>query len=280
MSNQTAPTITLSNGVTMPALGFGTSPMNDADTEKAVVLAIEAGYRLFDTAENYRNEEGVGRAIKTSSIDRAQVFVTTKFNAQWHGVEEAQQAWANSASRLGLDYIDLLLIHWPNPAQDRYVDAWRGMTKLLEAGKVRAIGVSNFKPAHIDRLIAETGVTPHVNQIQLNPRAIRRQEREYHAAHGIVTEAWSPMGGRGVGVHREEPAGAVAAKAHEKTPAQIVLRWHVQQGVIPVPKSANPDRMAQNLDVFGFELSEAEISAISALDRGTESVFDSERFGH
>jgi 2,5-diketo-D-gluconate reductase A len=281
MTNNTAPTITLSNGVEIPALGLGTSPMSDRDTEKATAAAIEAGYRLIDTAENYRNEEGVGRGIRATGINRAEVFITTKFNAQWHSVEGVRQAWTQSAKRLGVDYIDLLLIHWPNPAQDRYVEAWKGLIALLEEGKVRAIGTSNFKPAHIDRLIAETGVTPHLDQIQLNPNAVRSQERAYHAVHSIVTESWSPLGsGRGVRDMLEAKAIAGASSRHAKTPAQVVLRWHVQQGLIPVPKSANPERIAQNLAVFDFELSDAEMTAISALDRGGEGVMDSDRFGH
>jgi 2,5-diketo-D-gluconate reductase A len=281
MTNNTVPTITLSNGVGIPALGLGTSPMNDSETERATVAAIEAGYRLLDTAENYRNEGGVGRGIRASGIDRAEVFITTKFNAQWHGIAEVETAWSKSANLLEVDYIDLLLIHWPNPAQDRYVEAWKGLIALLEKGKVRAIGTSNFKPAHIDRLIAETGVTPHLNQIQLNPAAVRSQERAYHAAHGIVTESWSPLGsGRGVRSLIEAKPIADASKRLGKAPAQIVLRWHVQQGLIPVPKSSNPERIAQNLAVFDFELSDAEMTAISALDRGGEGVMDSDRFGH
>jgi 2,5-diketo-D-gluconate reductase A len=280
-NTNTAPTIILANGVEIPALGLGTSPMNDSETERATIAAIEAGYRLFDTAENYRNEGGVGRGIRASGIDRAEVFITTKFNAQWHGIHEVETAWSKSANLLQVDYIDLLLIHWPNPKQDRYVDAWKGMIKLLEAGKVRSIGVSNFKPAHIDRLIAERGVTPHLNQIQLNPNAVRSEERAYHAAHGIVTESWSPLGsGRGVGDLLKAPSITSAAKAHAKTPGQVVLRWHVQQGLLPVPKSSNPQRLAQNLSVFDFELSDAEMRAITALDRGGAGVMDSDKFGH
>ena len=163
------PTITLANGVAMPALGLGTSPMGDRQAEETVSAALRAGYRLIDTAENYRNETGVGRGIRASGVDRDEVFVTTKLNARWHGEAEAQQAWANSAERLGLDRIDLYLIHWPNPGKDRYVEAWRGLLRLLEDGKVRAIGVSNFKPPHLDRLLDETGVAPYVNQIELDP---------------------------------------------------------------------------------------------------------------
>lgn len=273
-----APSVTLANGVAMPALGLGTSPMGDDETEATVIAAIGAGYRLIDTAENYRNEAGVGRGIRASGIDRDEIFVTTKFNARWHGVEEAQQAFANSAERLGLDRIDLLLIHWPNPKKDRYVDAWRGLVKLLEDGKVRAIGVSNFKPAHLDRLLEETGVAPHVNQIELDPRIARAEERRYHDEHGIVTESWSPIGAGG-DLLTEATIGDVA-RAHGKTPAQVVLRWHVQLGLIPIPKSSKPKRLAENIDVFGFELGAEDMDRIASLDRHGEGVTDSDRFGH
>ena len=272
------PTVTLANGVAMPALGLGTSPMGDAETEATVTAALGVGYRLIDTAENYRNEGGVGRGIRASGVDRDEVFVTTKFNARWHGVDEAQQAFANSAERLGLDRIDLLLIHWPNPKRDRYVDAWRGLVKLLEDGKVRAIGVSNFKPAHLDRLVEETGVTPHVNQVQLDPRIGKADERSYHEAHGIVTESWSPIGAGGDLL--ADPTIGEVARAHGKTPAQVVLRWHVQLGLIPIPKTSKPERLVQNLDVFGFELSPEEMDRLTSLDRGGEGAMDSDRFGH
>jgi 2,5-diketo-D-gluconate reductase A len=272
------PTVALANGVAMPALGLGTSPMDDKETEVTVAAAIRAGYRLIDTAENYGNERGVGRGLRASGIDRDDVFVTTKFNERWHGVEEAQEAFANSAERLGLDRIDLLLIHWPNPKKGRYVDAWRGLLKLFEDGKVRAIGVSNFKPAHIDRLLEETGVAPHVNQVQLDPRIPRAEERSYHAAHGIVTESWSPIGAGG-DLLDDASIGDVA-RAHGKTSAQIVLRWHVQLGLLPIPKTSQPQRLAANIDVFDFELSSDEMDRIAALDRHGRGAVDSDRFGH
>jgi 2,5-diketo-D-gluconate reductase A len=274
----TAPTVTLANGVEMPALGLGTSPMDNDETEATVAAAIGAGYRLIDTAENYRNEQGVGRGIRASGIDRDEVFVTTKFNERWHGGEEAQQAFVNSAARLGLDRIDLFLIHWPVPAKDRYVDAWRGLVQLLDDGKVRAIGVSNFKPAHIDRLIDETDTVPVVNQVQLDPRIARPDQRSYHAARGIVTESWSPLGQGGDLL--AEPAIVGLSEKRSKTPAQIVLRWHVQLGLIPIPKTSKPERLAENIDVFDFELSPAEMAEIAELDRHGVGAVDSDRFGH
>lgn len=278
MPETSIPTITLANGVQMPAIGLGTSPMNDDETEKAVIAAIATGYRLIDTAENYRNEVGVGRGIRASGIDRSELFVTTKFNKEWHSIDGARQAFDASARRLGLDYIDLLLIHWPNPALGQYVEAWKGMIKLLEDGKVRAIGLSNFKPAHIDRIIAETGVVPHVDQVQYNPYVVRETDRAYHASKGIVTETWSPIG-RGSAL-LGEPVLAEIASRHGKTPAQVILRWHVQQGMVPIPKSGNPERLAQNIDVFDFTLSDAEMASISGLDKGGAGAADSDVTGH
>lgn len=185
-----APTVNLLHGAQMPRLGLGTSPMKDDEAAETVTEAIDAGYRLIDTAFAYGNEELVGRGLRASGVPREDVFVTTKFNGRSHSVAGAQQAFADSARLLGVDYVDLLMIHWPLPAQDRYVDAWRGLIKLLETGDVRAIGMSNFKPAHIERLLAETGVVPDVNQIQLNPRLARVETRAYNAEHGIVTESW------------------------------------------------------------------------------------------
>jgi 2,5-diketo-D-gluconate reductase A len=272
------PTVALANGVAMPALGFGTSPMGDGQAETAVAAAIRAGYRLIDTAENYRNEGGVGRGIRASGVDRDELFVTTKLNKRWHGRKEARQAWTASAERLGLEYLDLLLIHWPNPQQDRYVDAWRGLMDLLEDGKVRAIGVSNFKPAHLDRVLDETRVAPHVNQIELDPRHSRPDERTYHAAHGIVTESWSPIGAGGDLL--ADPTIVDLARSRSRTPAQIVLRWHVQLGLIPIPKTSRPERMVENIDAFDFELDADEMDELAALDRGGEGVTDSDRFAH
>lgn len=272
------PTITLANGVAMPALGLGTSPMGDRQAEETVSAALRAGYRLIDTAENYRNETGVGRGIRASGVDRDEVFVTTKLNARWHGEAEAQQAWANSAERLGLDRIDLYLIHWPNPGKDRYVEAWRGLLRLLEDGKVRAIGVSNFKPPHLDRLLDETGVAPYVNQIELDPTHSRPVQRAYHAERGIVTESWSPIGAGGDLLRA--PTIVEVARRRSKTPAQVVLRWHVQLGLLPIPKTSKAERLPENRDVFDFQLDETDMDELAALDRGDEGVVDADRFGH
>jgi len=253
--------------------------MDDGVTEQAVATAIGLGYRLVDTAENYGNERGVGRGLKASGVPRDELFVTTKFNKRWHGVELAAEACQRSTDRLGLDYVDLLLIHWPNPQQDRYVQAWRGLVRLLEDGRVRAIGTSNFKPAHLDRIIAETGVVPDVNQIQLSPTVTRDSARDYHAGHGIVTQSWSPIGGQRNDVLRE-PVVAEVAERHGRTPAQIVLRWHMELGLAAVPKSSDPVRLKQNLDIFDFSLSADEVAAISALDQGDAAGADSDAFGH
>jgi 2,5-diketo-D-gluconate reductase A len=270
------PTIALSHGAVMPRIGVGTSPMNDADAERAVGVALELGYRLVDTAENYRNEVGVGRALK--GVPRDEVFVTSKFNKRWHSVEGARTAFEASAEKLGLEYLDLLLIHWPNPDQDRYVDAWRGLIELREAGLVRAIGTSNFKPTHLQRLINETGVAPEVNQVQLSPVWAKAAEREFHAAHGIVTEAWSPLG-KGTDL-LGHPTVQEIAKTHERTPGQVVLRWETQQDVVPIPKSADRGRLAENLAVFDFDLRADELSALAALDGTSRAAADSDRSGH
>jgi 2,5-diketo-D-gluconate reductase A len=275
----TVPTLTLAHGARMPQIGLGTSPMDDAATERAVAQALELGYRLVDTAENYGNEEGVGRGVVASGVPREQVFVTTKFNKRWHGVKEARVACERSLERLGLDYLDLLLIHWPNPGQDRYVDAFAGLIELRENGLIRAAGTSNFKPAHIDRVIAETGQAPEVNQIQLNPLVSREGPRAYDSARDIVTESWSPFGGGGAEVLRHPTVVEVAERVG-RLPAQVVLRWNVQLGLVAIPKSSDPGRLEANLMVFDFELSAPDMAALSALDQGEESATDSDVFGH
>lgn len=279
MTPTTAPKVMLPHGAEMPRLGLGTWPMDDGAAETTVATAIELGYRLVDTAENYGNERGVGRGLKASGVPREELFVTTKFNKRWHGVELAAEAFEQNADRLGLDYIDLLLIHWPNPKQDRYVQAVEGMAKLLEAGRLRAIGTSNFKPAHLERVIKESGIVPDVNQIQLSPAVTRESHRAFHAEHGIVTQSWSPIGGSRNEV-LGEPVVVELAERHGRTPAQIVLRWHMELGLTTVPKSTDPERLRQNLAIFDFSLSKDEVAAISALDRGDSAGADSDAFGH
>jgi 2,5-diketo-D-gluconate reductase A len=272
-----APTVGLAHGAQMPVLGLGTAPMDDDETAEAVRTAIESGYRLIDTAENYGNEVGVGRGLRDSGIDRQQVFLTTKFNKKWHSLEGPRQAFEASCERLGVEYVDLLLIHWPNPQQDRYVDAWKGLNELLESGSVRAIGTSNFKPKHLQRIIDETGVVPDVNQINLNPYAIRSETAAFDADHGIVTEAWSPIKPAEI---LADPVITGLAERYARTPAQIVLRWHTQRGYVTVPKSSSPQRIRDNIAIFDFTLTPEELDSISALDRGEENVTDSDQFGH
>lgn len=253
--------------------------MDDRQAERAVAAALELGYRLVDTAENYGNERGVGLGLKASGVPRSEVFITTKFNKRWHGTDLVRQAFERSAANLGVDYIDLMLVHWPNPKQDRYVQAWQGLIGLLEQGVVRAIGTSNFKPAHLDRIIAETSVAPDVNQIELNPYVARTQVREFHDKHGIVTESWAPIGGGSNSVLNHCAVTRIAS-ARGRTPAQVVLRWHLQSGLVAIPKSAHPERMEQNLRVFDFELTDQEMDQLNALDEGEAAATDSDAYGH
>jgi 2,5-diketo-D-gluconate reductase A len=278
MTPGSVPLMVLRHGAQMPQLGLGTWPMSNREAERAIVTAAEAGYRLFDTAYGYGNEEGVGRGLAACGVAREELFVTTKLDGPWHSVEGVEEAWAPSAKRLGVDYIDLFLIHWPLPRQDRYVDAVRGLAKLLDDGRVRAFGGSNFKPAHLDRVLAESGIVPDVNQIQLSPYTTRDEARAYHAAHGIVTQSWSPLGLGGELLR--DPVIVEVAGRHDKSAAQIVLRWHIQLGLSVVPKSANPQRIVENIEVYDFELSDEEVAALSALDRGEAFADDSDVMGH
>ena len=277
MTVKPAPMLTLSNGVQMPLLGLGTWPMNDAQAAVAVAGALRNGYRLIDTAENYGNERGVGEGIRSSGLARDEVFVTTKFNREWHGVDGVRAACEASLERLGLDYLDLLLVHWPNPDQDRYVEAFQGLVRLLEAGRVRAIGTSNFKPAHLQRLF-DQGLVPHLNQIQLDPYHRRDELIAIHREKGIATQAWRPLGfGNRM---LSDPLITAIARTHERTPAQVVLRWLVQQGIAATPKSADALHQAQNLDVFDFVLSATEMAVLDGLDRPDPDMLDADRFGH
>lgn len=262
----TIPTVTLNDGNTIPALGLGSYDLRGEAGTAAIISAIHSGYRLIDTALNYKNERQVGDAVRGSGVPREQLFVTTKLPGRHHGFDETLASFEESRANLGLDYVDLYLIHWPLPRVDKYLDTWRAMMSLREQGLVRSIGVSNFTEEYLTRLTDETGVTPAVNQVELHPRYPQAALRAFHAKHGIVTQSWSPLA-KGSSV-TDEPVVVAAARAHEVSPAQVVLRWHVQLGAIPIPKSANPERQRENLDVFGFELTDAEIASISALESG------------
>jgi 2,5-diketo-D-gluconate reductase A len=276
-SSNPTPRLALSTGALMPVIGLGTWPLNDGQVARTVVDATAAGYRLIDTAAKYGNEAGVGQGIRDSGIARDELFVTTKLDGGYQGNDRAIPGLDTSLARLGLDYVDLLMIHWPLPARNLYVDTWITFGKLLASGKTRAIGVSNFKPAHLDRLIAETGVAPAVNQIELNPTLARAETRAYNAAHGIVTQSWSPLGR---GETLSNPVITGIADRLGTSPAQVVLRWHVQLGLSAVPKSATPARLAQNLDVFGFELAGQDLDAIARLDQGEAAATNSDVAGH
>ncbi|GAB7110424.1 aldo/keto reductase [Streptomyces phaeofaciens JCM 4814] len=255
------PVHTLNDGTRLPALGLGTWPMDDAQAEEAVAGALELGYRLIDTATNYRNETGVGRGVARAGVPREEIVITTKLPGRHHGHEETLASFEESRRRLGVDHVDLYLIHWPLPRVGRYVDSWRAMIKLREEGLVRSIGVSNFTPGHIERLEKETGVLPSVNQIELHPLFPQAELRAFHRARGIVTESWSPLG-RGSAL-LADPLVVSVAEALGVTPAQVLLRWHVQLGAVPVPKSSDPARQRANLDVFGFSLGPAQMDVVA-----------------
>ncbi|GAB1340585.1 aldo/keto reductase [Streptomyces sp. E-15] len=263
--NASVPTVTLHNGVEIPQLGFGVFQVPDTETAAAVSAALEAGYRSIDTAAIYGNESGVGKALAGSGIARDDLFVTTKLWNADQGYDATLRAFDASLERLGLDYVDLYLIHWPTPARDLYRESWKAIEKLAADGRIRAAGVSNFQPAHLKRLLDGTGLVPVVNQIELHPGLQQNELRALHADLGIATEAWSPLA-QGA-VLGDEAITAIAAR-HAKSPAQVVLRWHLQLGNIVIPKSVTPARMRENLDVFDFTLSDEEMAAIAALDRG------------
>lgn len=267
-----APERTLNDGTTLPALGFGTYPLRGDEGIEAIGSALTAGYRLVDTAVNYQNEREVGEALRRSGVPRDEVLVTSKIPGRHHAYDEAIASTKQSLVRLGLDHLDLHLIHWPNPSVGLYVEAWQALVDLQRQGLVRSIGVSNFTPTHLDRLIEVTGVTPAVNQVELHPAFSQAALRAVHDRLGIVTEAWSPLGKQQAAY--DHPAVAGAAERLGVTPGQVLLRWHVQLGSLPVPKSATPHRQRDNLDVFGFELGDDEIAAISALDRPDGRLFD------
>ena len=271
------PTIKLNNGVGIPQFGFGVFQVPPEDTAATVRAAFDAGYRHIDTAQMYGNEEGVGQALAESGLSRDEVFITTKLNNDGHSYDAALRKLDESLKLLGTDHVDLYLIHWPRPQEDRYVETWKGLEKAASDGKARAIGVSNFTIANLQRLAGETGTVPAVNQIELHPRLVQRELRNYHVEHGIATEAWSPIA-QGGDLLTDQVLKDLAEK-YGKTPAQVVLRWHVQLGNIVFPKSTKPERMRENIDVFDFDLSNDDLDAVSALDRHERTGPDPDQFG-
>ncbi|WP_369148393.1 aldo/keto reductase [Streptomyces sp. R44] len=259
------PTVTLNNGVEIPQLGFGVFQVADDATTAAVSSALEAGYRSIDTAAVYGNEAGVGRALGASGLAREELFVTTKLWNADQGYDATLRAFDDSLAKLGLDYVDLYLIHWPTPARDLYRDSWRALERLADEGRIRAAGVSNFQPEHLRRLMEDATLTPAVNQIELHPALQQSELRAFHGEHRIATEAWSPLA---QGAVLDDPAVTAIAAAHGKSPAQVVIRWHLQLGNVVIPKSVTPARIRANFDVFDFVLTDAEMATIAGLDRG------------
>ncbi|MFJ6748916.1 MULTISPECIES: aldo/keto reductase [unclassified Streptomyces] len=273
------PSITLNNGTAMPQLGFGVWQVPDDEAFSAVGHALDAGYRSIDTAAIYGNEEGTGKALAASGIARDDLFVTTKL---WNGKDETWtpdsvlREFDSSLTKLGLEYVDLYLIHWPRAVRDDYLSIWRTFEAIAKSGRAKAIGVSNFQPDHLRRLLDETSVVPAVNQIELHPNFAQPELRAFHAEHGIATEAWSPLGqGKGL---LEDPTLAKLAEKHGKTAAQIVLRWHLQTGNVVIPKSVTPSRIAANIDVFDFALDDSDLAAVAGLDNGTRLGPDPDTF--
>jgi 2,5-diketo-D-gluconate reductase A len=261
----TIPTVTLHDGVKIPQLGFGVFQVPPGETQQVAEQALAAGYRHIDTAAAYRNEKGVGAAIATSGLDREDVFVTTKLWNREQGFDSTLKAFGESLERLGFDYVDLYLIHWPVPSANRFVDTWRAFEQIHEEGRARTTGVSNFRVEDLERLERETEVRPTVNQIELHPRHQQAELRSWHAEHSIATEAWSPLA---QGELLSDETIVEIAERHGKTPAQAILRWHIQLGNVVIPKSVTPERIRENLDLFDFELSDEDMAAIAGLDRG------------
>jgi 2,5-diketo-D-gluconate reductase A len=275
MSSQTVPVLPLRPNAEIPQLGFGVFQVPPEDTAEVTTRAFQAGYRHIDTAKAYNNEAGVGQAFHASGLDREEVFITTKcFNSD-HGYDQARNAFKKSLNQIELDYVDLYLIHWPVPSADKYVDTWRAFVELQSEGLVRSIGVSNFQPAHLERVIEATGVTPAINQIELHPLLQQHGLRREHEELGILTEAWSPLA---QGLVLDDPVITQIAEAHSKTPGQVVIRWHLQLGNVVIPKSVTPERIEQNFDVFDFTLTEQEMSEIEGLDAGHRTGPDPDTF--
>jgi 2,5-diketo-D-gluconate reductase A len=276
MANTTSiPDVTLHDGVAIPQLGFGVFQVPPDETRKAVEEALAAGYRHIDTAAAYRNEQGVGEGIAASGLDRDEIFVTTKLWNAEQGFDSTLAACERSLGLLGLDHLDLYLIHWPVPAEDRYLDTWRAFEKLKADGRIRSIGVSNFRVEDLERLKAEAEHLPTINQIELHPYLQQAELRSWHAEHGIATEAWSPIA---QGAVLDDATIVDVASHHNKTPAQVTIRWHLQVGNVVIPKSVTPERIVENLDVLDFELEEDEMEAIVRLDRGRRTGPDPTTF--
>ena len=274
-STEQVPRLPLRDDGEIPQLGFGVFQVPPEDTADVATRALLAGYRHIDTAAAYRNEAQVGQAIHAAGLDREDVFITTKCFNDSHGYEEARQAFKDSLQRMDLTYLDLYLIHWPVPSHDKYVDTWKAFIELQSEGLIRSIGVSNFQPAHLERLISETDVTPSVNQVELHPLFQQAGLRREHEDLGVLTEAWSPLA---QGQVLDDPAIAEIAEAHGKTAGQVVIRWHLQLGNVVIPKSATQSRIEENFDVFDFELGESEMEAIEALDSGDRIGPDPDTF--
>lgn len=272
------PLIELNDGHRIPQIGLGTWPLNDREVADAVVHAAEAGYRHIDTAVKYGNEAGVGEGIRASGLDREEFFVATKLDGEFQGEDRAVAGLEGSLKRLKMDYVDLLLIHWPLPRRGDFISTWKTFERLQAEGKARSIGVSNFKPSHLEQLMWESDVVPAVNQIQLNPSVTRSADCAYNEHHGIVTESYSPLGASSGLL--SAPVLTRIARKHGKTESQVVLRWHVQQGLVAIPKSGNPQRMKENIDVFDFTLDQEDLTAIDTLDEGPEAGVNSDVQGH
>ena len=260
------PSLTLNNGVPIPQLGFGVFLVPPDETATAVTIALEAGYRLIDTAQGYRNEKGVGDALARTDVPRDEIFITTKLVNGQHGYDQALAGFDASMKRLGIEVLDLFLIHWPLPMFDQYVETWRAFEKILADGRVRSIGVSNFEIEHLERLANETDIIPALNQIELHPEFPQEALRAYHESHGILTESWGPLGqNRGL---LDDARVVEIAEKKGRTPAQVVLRWHIQVGNVVIPKSVTPHRIQENISIFDFELDETDIETFTELNVG------------
>ncbi|TPL49922.1 aldo/keto reductase [Mesorhizobium sp. B2-4-6] len=255
--------LTLNDGAAIPQIGLGVWQVDPDITAKVVRWGVEAGYRLIDTAEGYRNEEGVGEAIRSAGVPRSELFITSKLRNGAHRRDAALRAFDDTMQKLGIDRIDLFLIHWPVPSQNKYVEAWKTLVELQKAGRIKSVGVSNFNQDHLERIIGETGVTPVVNQIELHPRFQQRDKREFHEKHNIHIESWSPLGS---GRLLSDPTLEKLAKKHGKSVAQVIIRWHLQEGLVVIPKSIHQERIAGNFDVFGFELDSEDMQTVHGLD--------------